>query len=115
MRVRAAIRWAALSVIVAATVSACAATTESTRQPVPVLSFRAPSEGVVELNVAACDARTKVESLVESESEVRVLISALVDDGDGPGCSDVIEITLETPLANRVLIDEATDRTIAAP
>lgn len=61
---------------------------------------------VIELSVGSCGARHRIE--VE-ESETRVEVSVLAGkDSAGDDCSDGVEVMLDAPLGDRVLIDAST-------
>lgn len=60
---------------------------------------------VLEMEVASCGASHRIE-VEESETRVEVLVRGAVDD-EGDTCADIVSLTLDAPLGNRVLIDRS--------
>lgn len=91
------------TVLILTTAVAC-----SSRRTVELLEARAVGDGsrlLVGVDSCGGDPVTIVE---ETASTVRVQVQATVSRGTGPACMDVAELLLREPLADRLLIDEAT-------
>jgi hypothetical protein len=84
-----------------------------TRDTVTVGSeARLTSPETLELTVESCNGRPEVTELAQGEEVVEVEVVATVTD-PGDGCLDVVEVVLDEPFGQRVLVDLTSGRTIA--
>lgn len=69
-------------------------------------------DGWLTLIVGSCDGDPEVEHLEETNTEVRVAVSATRYYGAGGDCRDTLEAQLRDPLGERVIVDLVTDRVV---
>ena len=101
-------RWLVLAVVgVLATVIIVGyiyATAER-RRPVEIIGATSLDEVVV-LEVSSCHGEPTVTELDQADGDVRIAVEATTRPlGPADECNDVLEVRLDTPLGDRVLID----------
>lgn len=100
-------RWLVLAAVVVLAVIAAAydyALTER-RRPVEIMTAMA-FDGVVVLEVGSCRGEPTVTELDQADAEVRIAVEATTRlMGPAMECADGIEVQLDAPLRDRVLID----------
>jgi hypothetical protein len=71
-----------------------------------------PASKKLSVSVNTCNRNPSVEAK-ESTEEIRLTVTADDPSGDGvDDCMDFDDVTLESPLGDRIVIDEATDEQV---
>ncbi|MBN4064844.1 hypothetical protein JYU04_03820 [Dehalococcoides mccartyi] len=78
------------------------------RGEVRIMQAQLRSPDTLILNVSSCNADPEVVSLRETDTDVqvKVIASSWPFRGGGNDCGDIVELSLQKPLGDRVLIDE---------
>ncbi|MBN4074248.1 hypothetical protein JYT27_00310, partial [bacterium AH-315-D21] len=84
------------------------------RSGVKVTSAQLLSPERLALNVSACNADPEISMLRETDVDVqvRVVASSFLFRGGGDDCGGIIEVKLQEPLGDRILIDRHTRQTV---
>lgn len=86
-------------------------TITSSRGPTEVYSFFRDSETSLALGVGSCNGNPTVTEFEEADNEVRVAVVATTYS-EGPECGDVVNVELDEPLGDRVVVDLTTGQTV---
>lgn len=71
-----------------------------------------PDSTTLELSVDSCN-RHPVARVTESDTEVRIRVSADPEGSGGGDCADGASVNLAKPLGDRSVIDEVADKAVA--
>jgi hypothetical protein len=92
--------------------SGCAGSGHVTqRGPIELMEARQTAPGTVVLGVLSCHGKPEVTVLSEDDQRVGVAVTATRTD-PGDACMDQIEVVLESPLADRELVDLTSGGTV---
>lgn len=71
-----------------------------------------PDSTRLEFSADTCNQNPQV-AIVETSTEVRFTVTAARNDGDVNDCLDSVDVTLEVPLGDRMVVNEVTNMTWA--
>ena len=80
--------------------------------PSIVIVYGDPESTRLEVGVDTCNRNPSVDA-EETTEEVRLTATADEPSGDGEDdCRDSVDLTLETPLGDRIVVDDSTDEQV---
>lgn len=96
-----------LAAVLVMALAGCPATV---RKPVEFSHVTLTDDRTLEMSVDSCNGNPEVTELEQTETEVRLEVTSTVPGPGQPGndCMDGIEVTLDAPLGDRVLVDART-------